>query len=382
MKPELGPPELEEVAFPDEDVSWRAEWEHFAGGPRRRRGADADRSPTLATRGRGSRRRMRAARTRQCAKSSSREPRPRHRRLAGNRARGCTGTRCAGNELVLCARGAKDLQQALDSLEGTATRPRVRRQRRRRVAARSPSNDLGGPRLRCGCDEAGRADRQVRACRVRPYARDQRGRHPARRTPLPAGSARGQRVDRDIQRRRSNGPAAALRRLRGLEGRGRAADREPRSRRLRPGRHDQLRRARVRRHTACTRRRSRPAPSAAGPDFYEQTRARSGAAGSRVRGRGARCLCFVGRGAVQREADLRTVGPVARYRVSRRLAGDADLATIRRIDDEMFVSWDAGRDGARPPPSEPLPVFDEGWLVDGRRRRFSATPSRRRQLVG
>jgi predicted dehydrogenase len=30
MKPELGPPELEEVQFPDDDVSWTAEWEHFA----------------------------------------------------------------------------------------------------------------------------------------------------------------------------------------------------------------------------------------------------------------------------------------------------------------------------------------------------------------
>ena len=29
MSPELGPPELEEVMFPDEDGSWRAEWEHF-----------------------------------------------------------------------------------------------------------------------------------------------------------------------------------------------------------------------------------------------------------------------------------------------------------------------------------------------------------------
>jgi predicted dehydrogenase len=31
MRPELGPPELEEQAFPDEDVSWEREWEHFAG---------------------------------------------------------------------------------------------------------------------------------------------------------------------------------------------------------------------------------------------------------------------------------------------------------------------------------------------------------------
>ncbi len=31
MEPELGPPLLEEIAYPDEDVSWTAEWEHFAG---------------------------------------------------------------------------------------------------------------------------------------------------------------------------------------------------------------------------------------------------------------------------------------------------------------------------------------------------------------
>ena len=30
MKPELGPPELEEDTFSDDDVSWAAEWEHFA----------------------------------------------------------------------------------------------------------------------------------------------------------------------------------------------------------------------------------------------------------------------------------------------------------------------------------------------------------------
>jgi predicted dehydrogenase len=30
MGPELGPPLLEEVAYPDEDDSWTAEWEHFA----------------------------------------------------------------------------------------------------------------------------------------------------------------------------------------------------------------------------------------------------------------------------------------------------------------------------------------------------------------
>ncbi len=29
MRPEMGPPDLEEVAFPAADPSWRAEWEHF-----------------------------------------------------------------------------------------------------------------------------------------------------------------------------------------------------------------------------------------------------------------------------------------------------------------------------------------------------------------
>jgi len=30
MAPELGPPDVEEVSYPDEDSSWKAEWEHFA----------------------------------------------------------------------------------------------------------------------------------------------------------------------------------------------------------------------------------------------------------------------------------------------------------------------------------------------------------------
>ena len=30
MRPELGPPDVEEVRYPDRDLSWRAEWEHFA----------------------------------------------------------------------------------------------------------------------------------------------------------------------------------------------------------------------------------------------------------------------------------------------------------------------------------------------------------------
>jgi predicted dehydrogenase len=30
MRPELGPPDLEEIVYPHEDRSWRAEWDHFA----------------------------------------------------------------------------------------------------------------------------------------------------------------------------------------------------------------------------------------------------------------------------------------------------------------------------------------------------------------
>jgi predicted dehydrogenase len=30
MRPELGPPDLEEIGYPDEDPSWAAEWAHFA----------------------------------------------------------------------------------------------------------------------------------------------------------------------------------------------------------------------------------------------------------------------------------------------------------------------------------------------------------------
>jgi predicted dehydrogenase len=30
MSPQLGPPQLEELVYPDEDLSWRNEWEHFA----------------------------------------------------------------------------------------------------------------------------------------------------------------------------------------------------------------------------------------------------------------------------------------------------------------------------------------------------------------
>jgi predicted dehydrogenase len=34
MKPELGPPDLEQIEFPPEDVSWRVEWEHFVAALR------------------------------------------------------------------------------------------------------------------------------------------------------------------------------------------------------------------------------------------------------------------------------------------------------------------------------------------------------------
>jgi len=44
MKPELGPPDLEELSFPAEDLSWRGEWEHFAAAI----GGEAELSGTLA----------------------------------------------------------------------------------------------------------------------------------------------------------------------------------------------------------------------------------------------------------------------------------------------------------------------------------------------
>jgi predicted dehydrogenase len=34
MRPELGPPEIEELSYPHEDSSWTAEWEHFAAAVR------------------------------------------------------------------------------------------------------------------------------------------------------------------------------------------------------------------------------------------------------------------------------------------------------------------------------------------------------------
>ena len=30
MRPELGPPDVEQLDYPDEDQSWEAEWAHFA----------------------------------------------------------------------------------------------------------------------------------------------------------------------------------------------------------------------------------------------------------------------------------------------------------------------------------------------------------------
>ena len=39
MKPELGPPDLEETRYPEEDVSWRAEWGALRFGACRRGGA-------------------------------------------------------------------------------------------------------------------------------------------------------------------------------------------------------------------------------------------------------------------------------------------------------------------------------------------------------
>jgi predicted dehydrogenase len=39
MRPELGPPDVEHVQYPDRDVSWEREWQHFAGAVRSGSGA-------------------------------------------------------------------------------------------------------------------------------------------------------------------------------------------------------------------------------------------------------------------------------------------------------------------------------------------------------
>ena len=41
MRPEIGPPDLEEQSFRAEDVSWAAEWRHFRDAIARRRLDDA-----------------------------------------------------------------------------------------------------------------------------------------------------------------------------------------------------------------------------------------------------------------------------------------------------------------------------------------------------
>jgi hypothetical protein len=38
MRPELGPPDVEQVEYPDVDVSWEREWQHFAETVRSRDG--------------------------------------------------------------------------------------------------------------------------------------------------------------------------------------------------------------------------------------------------------------------------------------------------------------------------------------------------------
>ena len=70
MRPELGPPELEEIAYPDEDRSWEREWAELRRGDRGRRRAAccSATSATRATRGSRSRRPTPAVRTRTCAR--------------------------------------------------------------------------------------------------------------------------------------------------------------------------------------------------------------------------------------------------------------------------------------------------------------------------
>ncbi len=77
MRPELGPPDVEEIAYPDEDVSWRAEWAHFAEALERRRRASAARRPGRRAL------RLGAGRGRVCRRPIREHARGRRRRIVG-----------------------------------------------------------------------------------------------------------------------------------------------------------------------------------------------------------------------------------------------------------------------------------------------------------
>ena len=92
--PELGPPEVEEIDYPDEDVSWEREWASFAAALEAddARAAQRRSRTTHATRGRRSRRRTpsgpyAADATRRWR--VDRAPGARDGRIAGDRARAC-----------------------------------------------------------------------------------------------------------------------------------------------------------------------------------------------------------------------------------------------------------------------------------------------------
>ena len=349
MKPELGPPDVEEIDYPREDPSWAAEWEHFAaaiaGGvaaarrPRRRplRLGRSSRTPT--------RQAVRAA----CAS----EVRPMARRVLVTGGSMGIGLACrpdAGRarlrELVLVARGAEALA---GGGRGARRRgPRVARARRRRRAAwrrRAALDELDG--LVCAAGVLG-PDRPAR--RVRPGRRSAnaaRSTCSARCWPCitacrpcaPRGGA-----DRDLLRRRRDRPAAALRRLRGLEGRGRAPDART-SRALaracastrRPG----LRRHAHARRDARGRARRRRAPSTS------SARVATSKSGGVPAERAAELVAFLlsdDAARHHRQADLGAVGPVARAGVpgpARRRA-----ATSRRCGASTSQFFDGVRGDA------------------------------------
>ena len=248
-----------------------------------------------------------------------------------------------------------------------------------------PPRRAGDGRRRARPD---RPDRQLRARRVPPNDCDQPARHPARRAPFPAGSARRARRRRDLQRRRRRSPSASLRRLRGFEGRRRATDREPRAELARDG----VRINAVAPGFVATRMHEATlaaGPESAGRDYFERTERdlSEGGAPASEAAQLVRLLLDDAGGPVQWQAALGSMGSVARAQLSRapgRRARSRHPAPHRRRllhggrgdgRDAMNDQVSQPSDVLRPPSGlARLPAFDAGWrLEDGVVRPSSPT---------
>ena len=281
MKPELGPPDVEEIDYPDEDPSWAAEWEHFTRCDRGRRRARLMRRPRRrALRLADRRGRVRGA----PATATMRE------QVARMMAAACSSPAAA----MGIGRGVRDRAGARRPARTVVARARARRSRRRVAALAGEGHealalDVGdheawdAPTALADLDAAGHRRRRASARSaplgdIRPAPRSLAvvrinvvGTLLAVHHCLPALRAGAAARSSTFSGGGATGPLAALRRLRGLQGGRRAPDREPRRRR----RARQRRRARASSRRACTRRRSPPAPSRSAAQYFARTSATS-----------------------------------------------------------------------------------------------------------